>query len=241
MKIGICDDEKEIRDLLTERVRDFESAMEVTEVSLYASGREVLQEEALPDILFLDIQMPGINGMDVARRLRKKNKRMILIFVTGLEEYVFQAFDVGAFHYLVKPFSEEKFRSVLQSAKEQYEEYTAMEKRGGEEPCLVVKSGGTRRRVCLNELVYAEVFNRKIVLHMEEGDIEYYGRMAELERQAGEDFYRPHRAYLVHLKYVIQYDAGTIYMERGKAIMAKQKYPDFVKKYMDYIRRKRDI
>lgn len=245
MKIGICDDEKEIRDCLAQRIRLLEPPVEVTELSLYASGEELLQEEALPDILFLDIQMSGMNGMDVARRLRAKNRRMILIFVTGLEEYVFQAFDVGAFHYLVKPFLEEKFQAVLRAAMEQYEEQknTGMgvgdiRDKKEEERCLVVKRGGTRYRICLSELIYAEVFNRKIVLHMEEGDIEYYGRMAELERQAGEDFYRPHRAYLVHLKYVLQYDAANIYMERGKAILAKQKYADFVKKYMDYIRRK---
>mgnify|MGYP002933456356 CR=1 FL=1 len=60
--------------------------------------------------------MPRKNGMEIARELRRKDKNMFLIFVTALEEYVFQAFDVEAFHYLVKPIEDRKFNEVLQKA-----------------------------------------------------------------------------------------------------------------------------
>ena len=63
--------------------------------------------------------------------------------------------------------------------------------------------------------------------------------MSELEKEVGDDFFRSHRAYLVHFKYVEKYDASTIYLEKGTALMAKQKFPDFVKKYMQYNERKR--
>jgi len=69
----------------------------------FSSGEELLLSDKNIDILFLDIQMSGKDGMETARELRKKDKNMILIFVTAVEEYVFQAFDVGAFHYIVKP------------------------------------------------------------------------------------------------------------------------------------------
>lgn len=241
MKIGICDDEQEIRELLADRIQEF-GLLKEKEIRLYSSGEELLQEEELPDILFLDIQMSGINGMDVARRIRRKNRRMILIFVTGLEEYVFQAFDVGAFHYLVKPFTEEKFDRVLTTAVEQYQEMELLEKQTGNqeenERCLLIKSGGTHRKVKISEIIYAEVFNRKIILHMLDGDFTYYGKMSELEEKVGEDFYRSHRAYLIHFKYVERYDASTIHLERGSALMAKKNYSEFVKKYLKYNQRK---
>lgn len=86
------------------------------EIACFSTGEDLLENGADFDILFLDIQMPGRNGMDIAREFRKDHGRCILIFVTGVEDYVFQAFDVWAFHYLVKPFSQEKFAQVLERA-----------------------------------------------------------------------------------------------------------------------------
>ena len=76
------------------------------------------------------------------------------------------------------------------------------------------------------------------MLHTMDSDIEYYGKMKELEEKAGEDFYRPHRAYLVNFRFIRKYDAATIYMERGEALVAKKNYREFVKSYLRYIQRK---
>lgn len=229
MKIAICDDEKEMRDILAGKVQfRYPSA----EISCYKSGEELLSRGADVDILFLDIQMPGLDGMETARRFRRNHKSTILIFVTAMEEYVFLAFDVEAFHYLVKPFSDEKFASVLYRAVEQYRQ---SEK---EDKYMMIKAKGMHSKVLLKDILYAEVFNRKIILHKTDGDIEYYGKMSELAKLAGEDFFRSHRAYLVHFKYVERYNATTIYLERGTALMAKQNYPLFVKSYLKYNQRK---
>ena len=119
MRIAICDDQREVRELFEERIRRLYPEAELL---LFSSGEQLLDSEKVSDILLLDIQMPGKNGMDTARELRKKNKNTIIIFVTALEEFVFQAFDVGAFHYLVKPFHEKKFAEVLMRAAAQSEE-----------------------------------------------------------------------------------------------------------------------
>ncbi|MDE7276244.1 MAG: response regulator, partial [Lachnospiraceae bacterium] len=99
MRIAVCDDEKEVRMILRGKIRKLYPE---ADVFCYASGEELLRSTESFDILFLDIQMEGQNGMETAVRLRKKERDTILIFITALEEYVFQAFDVGAFHYLVK-------------------------------------------------------------------------------------------------------------------------------------------
>ena len=184
--------------------------------------------------------MPGINGMETAKRLRARDKNIIIIFITAVEDYVFQAFDVGAFHYLVKPFTEEKFIEVLRNSAEQF----VYQKRLGsiyvekETPDIIITSKGKHITVKPGDIVYAEVFNRKVIIHTLDSDIEYYGKMKELEAKAGEGFYRPHRSYLVNFRYIKKYDAQVIYLEKGQALMAKQNYHGFVKQYLRYNQRK---
>ena len=113
MRIAICDDEKSVGQILEEKVKKL---LPDAVVETYLSGDALISSGCKPDILFLDIQMPGKDGMEIARIVRRNNKDMILIFVTAVEEYVFQAFDVGAFHYLVKPFLDDKFEEVVKRA-----------------------------------------------------------------------------------------------------------------------------
>ncbi len=239
MQIAVCDDEKEIRDMFAEKIgRLYPEA----ELSLYQSGEELLLSGGEPDILLLDIQMPGKNGMETARQLRRKNIKTIIIFVTALDDFVFQAFDVGAFHYLVKPFDDGKFAEVLLNAVKQFEDRKKLEDEGRKrvKPSFMITTGGKHITVNFEDIVYAEVFDRKVILHTMDSDIEYYGKMKELEKKAGDDFFRPHRAYLVNFNFIRKYDATTIYLKRGQALMAKQNYHDFVKSYLRF-NQKRNI
>ena len=234
MRIAICDDEKNIRELIGDKViKQYPEA----EIIFFQSGEELLLVDESIDILFLDIQMSGIDGMETARELRKKDKRVILVFVTAVEEYVFQAFDVGAFNYIVKPIDDGKFSDVLHRAVDEWSSQNINEKEP-EERYVLINNSGVHTKVILDEIVYAEVFNRKVVIHKLDGEIEYYGKMSDLESLAGDSFFRPHRAYLINFKYVEKYDATTIYLERGTVLMAKQNYPEFVKKYMKYIQKR---
>lgn len=250
MKIGICDDMLEVREMIADLVR---RRCPAEDICLYDAGNSLLAEESLPDILFMDIQMPGIDGMETAKMLRERKRQICIIFVTVMSDMVFEAFDVGAFHYLVKPFSQEKFYEVLTKAvdwsaeqkkiMEQYHNCSVNDvKRGGhrvqpEEErriCIVVKQGGMSTRVFLRDIIYAEVFNRKVLLHTITGDIEYYGKLTDLEKQAGEAFFRVHRAYLVNMAYVVRYNAHVITLEKGQVMIAKQKYGEFVKAYLKF-------
>ena len=238
MKIAVCEDEIEVQKMLAESIQ---KVCPNAEILSYLSGEALLKADEQIDILFLDIQMPGKNGMETARALRKRGMDTILIFVTAIEEYVFQAFDVGAFHYLVKPFEQEKFAEVLRNAIKQKINQKANETEfpKKESPCLMITTDGKHLTVNLKDIVYAEVFNRKIIIHTMDGEIEYYGKMKELEQKAGELFYRSHRAYLVNLGYITKYNATTIWLEKGQALMAKQNYPEFVQRYLKYNQQER--
>lgn len=234
LKIIICDDDKAMQQILQKKIFNICSEEKIAcQIICCGSGEEVLRQKQMADILFLDIQMPGRNGMEIAKELRRRDKDMILIFVTALPEYVYEAFDVEAFHYLVKPFCDEKLKEVLDRALQRRKQ-PEMPKE------ILVKRGGIVTRVLLGDIIYAEVFNRKVLLHTTGGDIEYYGKLTDLSKQAGEDFYRTHRAYLVNLKYVEKYNATTIWLEKGTVPVSKSQYTGFVHDYMRYINRKRD-
>ncbi len=234
MKIAICDDEKMIREDIAQKVG---LLYPETALFVFENAAELLASDDIFDIIFLDIQMDGISGMDAAKALRRKGNCAVLIFVTALEEYVFQAFDVEAFHYLVKPFQKAKFYEVLNAAVKKCEE---RERKvfPEEGKSISVKRGRVTSKVYLKDIMYAEVFNRKIILHTTDGDLEFYGKMNDLENELGEDFFRPHRAFLVQLRYVSRYNATSITLENGQnVIMAKQKYEEFVKRYFQYARK----
>lgn len=234
MRIGICDDEKNIQELIENKVK---KQYPKAEIIFFSSGEELLVSEKEIDILFLDIQMPGRNGMETAQELRRKDKKMLIIFVTAMEDYVFRAFDVGAFHYLVKPIDDGKFTDVFCRATEECI-LQSREVKNTKEKYMMINNNGIHTKVILDEIIYAEVFNRKVVLHKVDGTIEYYGKLSDLEALVGEGFFRPHRAYLINFKYVEKYNATTIYLEKGSVLMAKQNYPEFVKRYMKYNQRR---
>lgn len=229
MKIAICDDEDRVREGIK---MILESAFSKALLREFASGRELLKavEQAyLPDIVLMDIMMDGMDGMETAKKLRKYSD-MILIFVTGMKEQVFQAFDVGAFHYLLKPVEEEKLISVVSKAILEVKKNKASEKH------MLIKAAGVYRNINVADILYAESDGRKVVLHMKTEVLEFYGKMEELEQKLGEGFYRCHRSYLVALSEIRGYDSTSIVLSNGERIyLAKRKYSEFVRIYCSFL------
>lgn len=231
MRIAICDDETRGR----ERIRTLlDSEFSGAQTSEFDSGTKLIEAVKggyQPDIVLLDIAMEGMNGMEVAKKLRSLSD-VILIFVTGIKEQVFQAFDVGAFHYLMKPVDQEKLKSVLDRAVKE------VEKRAGAPKFLLVKTAGAHRRVPVEDILYVENSGRKVILHTRTEKIEYYERMNHLEGLLGEDFFRCHRGYLVALAAVSGYDNTSITLDNGdKVYLSKQKYAEFAKRCSQQIQR----
>jgi DNA-binding LytR/AlgR family response regulator len=144
---------------------------------------------------------------------------------------VFDAYDVEAFHYLIKPIEETKFRQVMEKA------VGCVEKRKQAEP-LVIKVNGNYRKVPIQDIYYAENDARKIIIHLNGENVAFYEKMEVLEQKLGNSFFRSHRGYLVHLQYVDHYDSTSISLKNGENIyLAKHKYHEFVAAYMNYLTR----
>ena len=233
-KIAICDDEQPIREYLKSLT---EKCIPDSQVRLFGSGEALLRDQTSFDVILLDVSLRGedgnqtLNGMETARKIRETSNAMI-IFVTAFKEYVFEGYDVGAFHYLLKPVDEHKFAEVMQRAMWQLE-------REKEEMSLLIKADGSYMEVLAKNILYAENEARKIVLHQKEGEISYYARMEELEQELGTQFFRCHRGYLVNLAAVKNFDAGTITLKNNEVILlSKQKYNDFAAAYLAFLKKR---
>ena len=232
MKIAVCDDDMATREhivtLIKELIRD-------TAVVTFASGEEMLKAKEDFDISFLDVKMKELSGMDVAKHIRQEqeqngSKKSIIIFVSGYEKYMNDAFDVLAFHYLLKPIDEEKFRTVFRRA---LKELSVAEERT--KRYILVKSSGVQQKVYVKDVYYIESANKKVIIHTGAGILESYGKMEKLEQMTGNGFYRCHRCYLVNMEKIVSYNADTIKVVNGdKLILAQKKYNDFIRHYMKY-------
>ena len=177
----------------------------------FLSGEELLNYDGQIDILFLDIQMNGMDGLETARKLRAGKFRGFLIFITVLKEMVFQSFEVQAYDYLVKPVDEKQFRKTMERL------YASMQNTS--EDSLLVQQGYERRIVPKDEIVFCEVIDRKIYLNLASGEVvDYYERIENLETKLGSHFFRCHRSYLINLKHLKGYKNGTACMDNGKEV-----------------------
>ena len=231
MRIAICDEETRGR----ERIRTLlDNEFSGAQTSEFDSGTKLIEAVKggyQPDIVLLDIAMEGMNGMETAKKLRALSD-VILIFVTGIKGQVFQAFDVGAFHYQMKPVDQEKLKSVLNRAVKE------VEKRAGTPKILLVKTAGGHRRVPVEDILYAENSGRKVILHTKKEEIAYYERMNHLEEVLGEAFFRCHRGYLVALSAVSGYDNTSITLVSGdKVYLSKQKYAEFARRCSESVQK----
>lgn len=230
MKVAICDDDKESCAGLRRLVRKQEPDCEVT---CFYTGRQFLETRQRFDILLLDIQMEGMNGIEVARALRISQEKTILIFVTALKEYAAEAFEVSAFHYLLKPVSPEKFCKVFEDACREVRRLAAL---GGGQ--LFFRTKSRNITIQKKEILYVESKKRKVDIHTLRECFAVYATMKHMEEQLEEDFFRCHRGYLVNMAYVAEYGIGTIRLTNGEAVyMAREKYAEFVRTYTRYLER----
>jgi len=226
LEIAVVDDEKAIREHICALIEEQKPG---SHIEAYATGGELLASGKRFDIVFLDIQMDGMNGIEAARKLRERQEDTVLIFITGIKEYVFDAFDVGAFHYLLKPIEEKKFTEVLENAVKEAEKKNQQE-------LFVIKTRNRNIAVRKNQILFVESRMRKAKIHTIKEDYEIYGTMNDLEKQLGKNFYRCHRGYLVNLAHVSEYTSDSIRLTDSTVIyLSREKHNEFVKTYMMYL------
>lgn len=197
LQLAVCDDERVFRsDLRKILGTELELCGIDYHISEFTSGEELIAglEKADCQILFLDIEMKGIDGVEAARRLRETKRQMEIVFVTSYADFVFQGYEVRALNYILKPYEPEKIAAVLHTALEaldiEAEKYYVIDQRGGS------------IRVPLSSVKYFSSDRRTVHAVTTEQEYTFYEKLSDLETKLPDTFVRIHNRYLVHLKYL---------------------------------------
>lgn len=231
MRIAIVDDERAERERLTQYVRQFsgESGVEMETVTFTSGDSFLADYQKIYDIIIFDIDMPGTNGIDTARRLRGIDTDVTIIFVTNIAQYAINGYEVDAVDYIIKPiqyydFSMKFHRTVAKAAQKK-------------DHVIQVDTTEGLRRLRVDAIVYVEVLSHYLYIYTQTTQYRCRGSMSEIERElTGYGFVRIHRSYLVGLKYVEKILSKEITVD-GKALPVGRGYKEEVKAaYMKYIR-----
>ena len=234
INIAVCDDEKCMSEKIEKLAEDF-FRKKNTDISVaeYSSGEELLKSNERIDILFLDIGMRGMDGIETARRLRARRFTGFLIFITVLKEMVFQSFEVQPFDYFVKPVQEEHFEKTMERLFLSMKDSMSPEKVN-----LLVQNGCESNIISFQDIVCCEIIDRKVYLYLASGEvIDYYERIENLEKKLDGRFFRCHRSYLINLNHLKSYRNNTAYMADGKEIpVSRLRSKEFSKVILQYMR-----
>ena len=217
VKFAICDDEPMMARELAGHLADYMKENRITaySVSSFHDGRALLESGTSFDVIFLDIQMEQPDGMETARLLRRRGDHSLLVFVTVLKELVFDAFQVEAYDYLLKPLDSARFKQTMNRVLRSLKQRTAED--------IVIQRGTGCEVVLLSDIVYCEVLGRKIYLHKSDGTVsDYYDKLEDLERRVDGRFFKCHRSYLVNLDYVRGCQDGQVLLSQGERIPASR-------------------
>ena len=234
IKIGFCDDDISTLDELNALLGQYrlERNNDIT-YTTFQSPLELLTEiekGALFDILFLDVIMPGENGINTAKEIREHNDTVKIIFLTSSRDFAVQSYSVGAYFYQIKPIWKESFFKLMDSV--------IGDCKKSKQHSLILRCKNSISRIDLDRLEYCEVMGHTLCFHMNNGTvIESAGSLDDLcnELMPYKNFLRPHRSFLINMEYVrnISYKAVTmdsltkIPIPHGKCSQIKNLYLEY--------------
>ena len=211
-KFAVCDDCAADRQYISDLVKKWaDSTGQTIQISLFSSAENFLfcyAEESDYDVLLLDIEMGEMDGVTMAKQLRKTNDTLQIIFITGYSDYISEGYEVAALHYLMKPVKEEKLHSVLERA---------IEKVKRNEKILNFEVNGEMVRIPVYQIRYADVYGNYVTIHTFE-ELKVKMTLGELEKQLDDRFFRAGRSVIVNLTMISRVTKTEIKLNDGTVI-----------------------
>lgn len=228
-RIAICDDEQNQIEYITSIVTSWSNHKgHSCEIRTFASAEAFLfeyEEDKAYDILLLDVEMKNMNGIELAKRIRKDNNRAEIIFITSHFEFVGEGYEVDALHYLIKPISVERLTQVLTKA---------AEKLSVEPPSVVISCEGETVKLYESDILYVESFLHYIVIHTKDNEYKIKENISVFENKVSDVFYRIHRSYLVSLKYITRISRTSVNIGNTELPLSRGKYDNINRAFIEH-------
>ncbi len=230
MKIAVLDDNKNITDLLTGYIEKFgqENRISMQAVVYHHPNTFLSNYTHDYDLVLMDIEMPGLNGIDTAKELRRMDKRVVLIFITNMAQYAINGYEVEAVDFVVKPVAYADFSLKLNKAMRYIKQNNNKK--------IVLNTQEGIVNVLISDVFYVEVIRHYLVYHTVNGDYTVRGVMKETEKELADyHFARINQGYLANLKYV-ESIYGNVTKVAGKELsISRNKKSDFMLQFTRYV------
>lgn len=232
MRIAVVEDEKSYQDLLCGYIEKYKNANHtVIQVETFSGGQEIVdwygRTEGF-DIIFLDIEMSTMDGMEAARRIREKDTDAILIYITNMAQYAVKGYEVEALDFIVKPVGYEIFEAKMNKAWDRIE--------NRRERYIVIKNKKGILRLRVREILYVEVANHSLIYHTSSGSYTCTGSLGQVEKELGNSsFSRCSACYLVNLRHIERVEKDAVIMANGDRLgISRTKKTTFMERLTDY-------
>lgn len=231
MKIDICDDDSAITIQISEYIQQFfqDRNLSCPNIHIYNHAQDLLDNASDCDIVFLDIEMPDINGIAAGNEIKQNNPNAIIIVVTAYPDYLDDAMRFQVFRYLSKPIVQTRFNKNMDDALKQYHYHSIQ---------LPIETKDGVHRVPSSDIIFVEAIARKVIIHTTAGDYSSINNMSFwLKILPKNSFVQTHRGYIVNLAHIDSFDHTLISLFHGKytAYLARRKFTSFKEQFLFYL------
>lgn len=230
MNIAICDDDR-ISQSILKNALSYYGRDRNTDVytCCFSNGIDLIESKELFDVIFMDYEMSGLNGLKTSEIMRENNDKTPIIFLSAYPTIVFDAFTVNAFRFLTKPLDIMKLYKALDDFR------SSLKK----DNVLIVKTLEKTWSIKHSDIIYAEAQRKHTIIRTAKTTLDVARCLGEIEDMLPkESFIRVHKSYLVNFGHITGYDKDYIFFGNGERAELGSKYsPAFKTEYMNYIRR----
>lgn len=227
MRIAICDNNIEFSKYLKQKLYSYSNLKRYEFfVETFQNGEELLDSQNKYALIFIEYTLDGINGLETARELRRRNSKSIIIFLTAATHFIFEAFTIEACRFITKPLNEQ---TLIQTLNRLLEDKTYR-------PHLFINTGGEMQCVNTEEIIYLEADNKYCHIHLKNKTIHCKKTMAQaLEALPKSNFQKIHRSFVVNLNQITKYNSDSIFLKNGTELhVTRTYYKNFEQNYIDF-------
>ena len=230
-RIAVVEDEQQYRDEVCQYIEQYATEHQLNfDVTTYTDGQEIVDDaQEHYDIIFFDIEMTLLNGMDAAKVIRERDANVVMVFITNMAQYAIEGYEVGALDFVLKPIDYYGFSFRLARA------LGRVQKKQGNLEFAINTPGGIKK-LNSNDIYYIEIENRFLVYHTAEGDFSQRGTLQSAEEMfQNYHFVKCNHWYLVNLKYVTEIEENIVHVAGSRLEISRRNRAHFLKEVTEYI------